>query len=98
VHLAGCTTNPTSAWVTQQARHLSGEIQDGAVAIHFLIPDRDTTFAATFDRVFTSENVKIIRTPVQAPNANAFAERWVRSVREECLDKTSFWARGISDG
>jgi len=87
VHLAGCTSNPTSAWVTQQARHLSWKIQDGDVPIRFLIHDRDTKFTATFDTVLTSEDVTIIRTPVRAPNANAFAERWVRSVREECLDK-----------
>ena len=87
VHLAGCTTKPTSAWVTQQARHLSWKVQDGEVPIRFLIHDRDTKFAMTFGRVFASEDVTIIRTPVRAPNANAFAERWVRSVREECLDR-----------
>ncbi|HSH81884.1 MAG TPA: integrase core domain-containing protein [Herpetosiphonaceae bacterium] len=87
IHLAGCTANPTSAWVTQQARHLSWKIQDGRLPLRFLIHDRDTTFPAAFDTVFTSENVTIIRTPVRAPNANAFAERWIRSVREECLDK-----------
>ncbi len=87
VHLAGCTANPTSAWVTQQARHISWKMQDGAVSTRFLIHDRDSKFPAAFDTVFTSEDVTIIRTPVQAPNANAFAERWVRSVREECLDK-----------
>ncbi len=87
VHLAGCTAKPTRAWVTQQARHLSWQLQDGTVPGRFLIHDRDTKFASTFDTVFTSEDVKIIRTPVRAPNANAFAERWVRSVREECLDR-----------
>ena len=87
VHLAGCTTSPTSAWVTQQARHLSWQIQDGNLPIRFLIHDRDTKFPAAFDMVFTSEDVTIIRTPVQAPNANAFAERWIRSVREACLDR-----------
>jgi len=87
VHLAGCTANPTSAWVAQQARQLSWQIQDGHVPARFLIHDRDTKFPAAFDTVFTSEDVTIVRTPVQAPNANACAERWVRSVREECLDK-----------
>ena len=87
VHVAGCTANPTSAWVTQQARHMSWKIQDGDVSIRFLIHDRDTKFTTTFDSVFRSEDVTIVRTPVRAPNANAFAERWVRSVREECLDQ-----------
>ena len=55
--------------------------------MHFLIHDRDSKFAAGFERVFISEDVTIIRTPVRAPNANAFAERWIQSVREKCLDK-----------
>ena len=87
VHLAGCTSRPTAAWVAQQARQLSWQIQDGALPVRFLIHDRDTKFSAAFDTVFMSEDVTIIRTPVQAPTANAFAERWIRSVREECLDK-----------
>ena len=87
VHLAGCSANPTHAWVTQQARQFSWMLQDGRVPARFLIHDRDTKFSAAFDRVFTAEDVEIIRTPIQAPNANAVAERWIRSVREECLDK-----------
>ncbi len=69
VHVAGCTANPTSAWVTQQARHMSWKIQDGDVPIRFLIHDRDTKFTPTFDSVFKSEDVTIVRTPVRAPNA-----------------------------
>jgi transposase InsO family protein len=87
VHLAGCTTTPTSGWVTQQARQFSWKIQDGTVPLRFVIHDRDTKFTTSFDTVYTSEDVTIIRTPVRAPNANAFAERWVRSVRQECLDR-----------
>ena len=86
VHLAGCTAHPTSAWVTQQARHLSWTVQEEMRPIHFLIHDRDTTFPASFDHVFVAERVTIIRTPFRSPKANAFAERWVRSVRAECLD------------
>ena len=84
---ACCTTSPTSAWVAQQARHLSWQIQEGTLPVRFLIHDRDTRFSAAFDTVFTAAEVTIIRTPVQAPNANAVAERWIRSAREECLDK-----------
>jgi len=94
VHLAGCTANPTSAWVTQQARQLNWQIQDGRLPLGFLIHDRDTKFPAAFDRVFTAEEVTIIRTPVRAPNANAFAERWIRSVRGECLDRILILSEG----
>jgi transposase InsO family protein len=94
VHLASCTSSPTSAWVTQQARHVSWQIQEGMLPVRFLIHDRDTKFATTFDTVFMSEDITIIRTPVRAPNANAFAERWVRSVREECLDKILILGEG----
>jgi len=86
VYVAGCTTNPTAAWVTQQARHLTWQIQDGTLPVRYLIHDRDSKFAPAFDAVFTSEWVEIVRTPYRAPNANAVAERWVRSVRQECLD------------
>ena len=87
VHLVGCTPRPTAAWVTQHARQISWRLHDGQVPLRFLIHDRDPKFPAAFDTVFTSENVTIIRTPIRVPNANAVAERWIRSAREECLDK-----------
>jgi hypothetical protein len=86
VHLAGCTAHPTAAWVVQQARQLSWQMQEGDLRVRFLIHDRDAKLVPSFDTVFRSEGVEIIRTPFQAPNANAVAERWVRPVREECLD------------
>ena len=86
VHVAGCTAHPTAAWVTQQARHLSWQIQDGTLPARYLIHDRDSKFVAAFDTVFAAEGVAIVRTPYRAPNANAVAERWVRSIRQECLD------------
>jgi putative transposase len=84
VHLAGCTTNPTGAWVVQQARNLSftGLFE----RMRFLIHDRDGKFTAAFDEVFRSEGITPIHTPVRAPQANAYAERFVRTVRTECLD------------
>jgi len=84
VHLAGCTTKPTGAWVTQQARNLSftGLLE----RTRFLIHDRDRKFTAAFDEVFRSEGIKVIQTPIRAPQANAYAERFVRTVRAECLD------------
>ena len=84
VHLPGCTLNPTGAWVTQQARNLSftGVLE----RTRFLIHDRDSKFSAAFDEVFRSEEIKVIHTPVRAPRANASAERFVHTVRAECLD------------
>jgi putative transposase len=84
VHLAGCTANPTGSWVTQQARNLSfaGLLE----RMRFLIHDRDSKFTASFDEVFGSEGVRVIHTPIRAPQANAYAERFVRTVRTECLD------------
>jgi transposase InsO family protein len=84
VHLGGCTTNPTGAWVTQQARNLS--FSGLFERVRFLIHDRDSKFAAAFDEVFRSEGIEVIQTPIRAPQANAYAERFVRTVRAECLD------------
>ena len=86
VYLDGCTSQPTSAWVTQQTRQFVWQMQDGSTPPRFLIHDRDAKFSASFDAVFESEGIAIILTPPHAPNANAFAERWVRTAREECLD------------
>jgi putative transposase len=86
VHLAGVTTHPTGWWVAQQARNLAAVLNDEATAFKFLIRDRDAKFTRAFDDVWRSTGVEIIRTPVQAPNANAVAERWVGTVRRECLD------------
>jgi putative transposase len=84
VHLAGCTAKPTGAWVAQQARNLAftGLFE----RTRFLICDRDSKYTAVFDEVFRSEAVRVIRTPVRAPQANAHAERFVRTVHAECLD------------
>src|SRR4051812_46363543 len=86
VHLAGITTHPTGAWVTQQARNLLIDLGDRAEQFRFLIRDRDAKFTAAFDAVFTGADIDILRTPVQAPRANAVAERVIGTLRRECLD------------
>jgi putative transposase len=94
VHLAGVTANPDAAWVTQQAHNLLLRLEDQGRRVRFLIRDRDATFCRTFDDVFGSEDAEVLVTPVQAPNANAYAERWVRTVRTECLDWLLIVGRG----
>jgi hypothetical protein len=86
VHLAGVTANPNAAWVTQQARNLLVVLSEQGRPVRFLIRDRDGKFCRGFDDVFRSEGTRVLVTPGQAPNANAYAERWVRTVRTECLD------------
>jgi len=86
VHLAGRTTNPTGVWVTQQARQITSTLRERSAPLRFLIRDRDSKFTRDFDTVFASKGIKIIRTPVRAPRANAIAERFVRTFRSECLD------------
>ena len=93
VHLAGVTANPTGAWVTQQARNLIIRFAERGLQPTTLIRDRDSKYTHAFDEVFRSEGIRVIRTPVQAPRANAYAERWVRTLRRECLDSVLILGR-----
>ncbi len=86
VHFAGCTDNPTGAWVTQQARQFAWTLQEQPSPFRCLIRDRDSKFTRDFDAVFASQGIQIVKTPVRAPKANAIAERLVRTARAECLD------------
>jgi transposase InsO family protein len=86
VYLLGVTANPSGAWATQVARNFTATLEDSGRRFRFLVRDRDTKFVAPFDEVFTSVGTETILIPVQSPRANAFAERWVRTVRQECLD------------
>lgn len=86
VHLAGVTENPTGAWVAQQARNLAWELSERERPLRFLLRDNDAKFMYAFDEVFRAGGVKVIRTPVEGPKANAIAERFVGTLRRECLD------------
>ncbi|MGO8870787.1 MAG: integrase core domain-containing protein [Acidimicrobiales bacterium] len=87
VFVTGVTALPTGAWVVQQARNLAYELAEWTQPVKFLNRDRDTKFTGSFDEVFRSGGVRVIRTPVRAPRANGFAERCVGTVRRECLDR-----------
>src|SRR5262249_53667318 len=85
VLVAGCAAHPTAGWVTQQARNLTWALDAAGVRPTLLLRDRDAKFSSSFDAVFTGQAVRVVRTPVRAPRANAFAERWVGTVRRDCL-------------
>jgi putative transposase len=94
IHLAGVTANPNGGWVTQQARNLLLVLGERGRRRRFVLRDRDTKFTRSFDGVFCAEGAEMLVTPVQAPNANAHAERWIRTVRAECLDWLLIFGRG----
>ena len=86
VYMSGITASPAGGWVVQQARNLTMVLTERACRVRFLVRDRDSKFTASFDGVFRSEGIRIIRTPARAPRANAFAEHFVGTIRRECLD------------
>jgi putative transposase len=87
VHFVDVTANPNERWVTQQARNLVMTLADREEPVHLLVRDRDSKFTRSFDEVFRTEDIRVIRTPVRAPQAKAHAERGVGSLRRECLDR-----------
>ena len=91
IRILGVTAHPDNAWVTQQARNLLMDLDQRAESIKFLLRDRDTKFTAAFDAVFTAVGIRIVRSPIQAPRANAIMERWIGSCRRELLDHTLIW-------
>jgi transposase InsO family protein len=92
VHLAGITAHPAGEWVAQQARNLLFELDEQVGRFRYLIRDRDAKFTTAFDAVFAAAGIETIRIPPRAPMANAYAERWIRTVRDECLDWTIIWS------
>ena len=94
VHLAGVTAHPNGRWVTQQTRNLLLVLGEQGRRARFLLRDHDAKFCRSFDDVFRSDGGEVVLTPVQAPRANAYAERWVPTVRAECLDWLLIVGRG----
>ena len=97
VRLVGVTDHPNGLWIVQRAREFSMNREPRTAGVtsepRFLVRDRDSKFTRAFDAVFAADGIQTIKTPIQAPNANAFAERWVRTVRQECLDWMLIWGR-----
>jgi transposase InsO family protein len=91
VFFAGVTANPTGAWTTQAARNLFLRHRDELAGARALVRDRGSQFIDSFDEIFRTEGLKILKTPVRTPVANTFAERWIGSIRRELLDRTIIW-------
>jgi putative transposase len=87
VFLSGMTTNSNRDWVTQCARNVTADLGDAGVDVKYLLRDRDTKFGPGFDAVWEGQGASILRSPVRAPNANAIAERWIRTARSESTDR-----------
>jgi len=88
VHLAGITANPTGAWTTQAARNFLMSVDR---SFRFVVHDGAGQYSRAFDAVFEGSGIEPITTPPRAPMANAYAERWVRTLRHELLDRTIIW-------
>jgi putative transposase len=93
IEYIACTSNPDGVWMMQQARNLLMDLDGRTLRPRFLIHDRDAKFSRAFDAIFQGEGMEVIRAPIRAPNANAHVERWVGSVRRECLDRLLIFSR-----
>jgi Transposase, Mutator family/Integrase core domain len=86
-HLLGVTAHPTAAWATQLARNLAADLQESARRFTYLIRDRDDKFTAGFDAIFASVGIQVALTAPQAPKMNAYAERFIATIRADCTDR-----------
>jgi putative transposase len=93
VYIAGTTTSPTSTWIEQIGRNLTDCYEGFLMGKRFLIIDRDAIFSPRFKSILGSSDIEILLTAYQAPNMNAYAERFVRSIKPECLDQKIFLGR-----
>src|SRR5664279_1368111 len=91
IRILGVTAHPSNAWVTQMARNLMTDLDEHVDTVRFLLRDRDTKFTAAWDAVFTGAGIRILRSPIQAPRANAIMERWIGGCRRELVDRTLIW-------
>ena len=97
VHILGVTAHPTAAWATHQARQLLWHLGERAADFTHLLRDRDAKFTTAFDAVFASKGISIAKIPPRSPNCNPHAERFVRSVREECTNRLLLFDRGHAE-
>jgi hypothetical protein len=91
IRILGVTAHPTNAWATQIGRNLMMDLDAHLEAVTFLLRDRDTKFSRAFEAVFTGAGIRILRSPIRAPRANAIMERWIGGCRGELLDQTLIW-------
>jgi putative transposase len=94
ITIAGLTRHPTETWMEQMARNLTDESSGSLAGIRYVLHDRDAKFCFSFESILTSAGVKPVKLPARSPNLNAFAERWVRSAKEECLSKLILFGEG----
>jgi len=94
VHILGITAHPTGAWTAQQARNLLMDLGERAARFRFLIRDRDGKFTAASGQVLAGNGAQVIKAPVRSPQANSFAERYVGTLRRECLDHLLIFGEG----